>query len=1178
MTGFVHLHTHTEHSALDGLSKVDEKFVEAVVQRGQDAVAITDHGSLGGALRLIKATKGSGVKPILGEELYVAIGSRDERNAIQVPRNDGEGMAGDEDPEAFKMATGTATKRKAYEHITVLARNKAGWRNLVLMHNKAQDSYWQKPRVDYDLLAEHAEGLVVLTGCLAGPVAGPLSRADKRLADTNLAMLVERHGRDNVFVEMMDHGIGAEQSILEDLNALAKKYKVEAVATNDSHYTHAEDAKAHDALLCVQTHSRLKDTNRFRFNGHGYHLRTEQEMLQVRTESWWADAVHNSVAIAQSIEDDVLGDDGKFKLPKFPLLPAEFETSEQFLHHLMLQGAQERYETDNQGRLPSQVRSRLRREYDVICQMGMADYMLIVWEMINWARAQGIVVGPGRGSAAGSIAAYVLGITKVEPIGNRLLFERFLDPTRIEMPDVDTDFEGQRRHEVHAHLLKVYGADRVARIGQRGILRTKAALERAASALSLDVHASKLKSLVPGSEASPMKFAELDTRPEIARPFWEYVDGDAEAQQIVDLARKFEGVTRSVGHHPCGVLVSDRDLTPVMPMRYERGKDGEPVPNSLRIVEWDGGNLGDLGYLKLDVLGIKNLDQIARAVRYIEQSTGEQVDVTNLQAGCGDERDGNTWRLIGEGKTSAVFQLSSRGMTELAMSVQPDCLDDLTALVALYRPGPMKAGMHTRYANRKNGLEDTSIDYLTTVPSEKSVIEPVLETSMGVILYQEDLMMLGEVVGGLDDGWKNRLRKAFSKKNADEMEAVHKRFTAGALAGENPSGTVFSQGTLDRLWETFEGSAEYLFNRSHAAAYGQVAYITAYLKSNWPVEYGAAVLAQTTSDHERAEMFSALRLEGIEILAPDVNLSAPDTEPVNGAVVLGLEEIKGMSKAGAEAIYLERTNGGEYDSLHDLLSRVDGAQSDGRKSLSSKDIDALIESGALDRFGSRLGLLLTSRGAHGANVPVFEANLCPLDEARRQRVRLGLNLGEHPLKTLESQVRAKLDESGTRARNVRALQNASNKAMYFVVGVVASVTLRNYSRGKLANVRVESSDGFQQELTIWDSELQRFIAEDALPKVGDIALFTVRASIRTRQVEIEDPETGESRLEERTITSFSVDRAQVFDVGQGASWSVDAPSLKDAMMHTSGVAGTDTLAVGAFDPWLLETGDSITSV
>lgn len=1087
--GFTHLHVHTEFSKLDGLSRLREA-IRAVKADGQNALAMTDHGTMAGAWRFRNLCAEEGIKPIFGCEMYMAL----------VPDGSDGGQALDPLDPGVRFAkfsrTGMdaetgAAKRQANNHLTVLAANRAGWRNLCALSNAAQHSFYGKPLIDFALLREHAEGLIVLSGCLGGPVASHVAAGDLEQARTNLGLLVECVGQQNVYVEVMEHGLSAEgPEHIRALFGLARDAGVEVVATNDSHYTRDCDADAHDSWLVLaqsQGNSSKKvtkaDPQRWKFNGSGYWLRTEEQMRDLYPSSGsWQQACTNTVKLAERVEEDVIPFKS-LRLPVFPV-PADvvarweaaqtadrgcrFGTASAFLLHEKVRvGALERYGSIEAG---SALAERLRFEEDTINRMGLADYFLIVADVIEWARSERgipgpdgaataskapIQVGPGRGSAGGSVLSYCLGIVDVEPLANGLLFERFLDPERIGMPDIDVDFEARRQEEIFDYVAARYGVDRVARIGSFQNAKTKRAIKDAARVLEFSLLSQRLADLVPVEGGEPHTFAHLfeetldEDGAKISNPqgsqFRAAYAEDERVRRVVDLARAFEGTAAGESIHPAGVIISDEPLTDLIPLRWAHA-DGEAV--GVPISLWDGVDIDSFGMLKLDALVLRNLDIAAEAIANIEHTTGERISLRSVNPGSGTHASGSAnhvaeparipdpgdstnpkvrkaFALLRAGRTAGVFQLESPGMTDLCTAVAPNCLEDLSALVALYRPGPMGADMHTAYADRKNGRAAVDYAIFTEDPAEQEVIESVLGETHGVIVFQEQVMALADKVAAFAPAEKNKLRKAFSKKKKKLMDEVRVIFFERGVLSLRPDGGTkvpFDSETLEKLWVTFAASARYLFNKSHSATYGYLAYVTAYLKANWPTEYGAAVLASTKDPSRRRAVLSALAAEGTVVLPPSLKHSGwvtrPDPEEP-GAIRYGLGEIRDVG-AVARAIFAERENRGPFANLGDMVARVRvTGENDSAVSVSVSVVEGLVESGACDEFGPRLGHMMVARAlAADPAMPVPDAEWGALERANRQRHRLGVFVGTHPVETYhETLVSCGEDTAQTRIDN-----------------------------------------------------------------------------------------------------------------------------------------------------------------
>lgn len=1199
---FTHLHVHTEYSALDGLTRIaaGPKRAKAL---GQEAMAITDHGELTGAYAFHKACLEEGIKPIIGVEFYLAIGSRFEKNTELVPNDDDNVTDADDGKE----------KSKKYMHLTVLARNEQGWKNLLALHNEAENSYWYKPRIDFDLIKQHGEGLTILTGCLGGPVAGPLARAgaaekrgDAGTAETyrnearkNLDILIDAVGRDHVFLEVMYHGIGAEVHAFREIRALSEETGIPLVATNDCHYEHQEDAHAHDAFLAVGVKKTLDDPNRFAFNGTpDYYIKSEEEMIAVlgnlkneAAAAAWRQACANTQLVVDQVADRTIPE-GRQRLPDFPVPEGE-GTAEEYLYKLVKAGAKER----GNGRITKEVGARLRTELDIINSMGFPSYFLITWDMIKWAesdylpadwiamqagqpvdeatreRKEPILVGPGRGSAAGSYVSYALGIVDVDPLENHLLFERFLEPGRAGMPDIDVDFEQARRDEVFAYLQVRWGAGNVAHIGTVAFALSKAALKDAARVQKpslpdaetqsridelheagdtaaakkltasayrdLNVLASRytrvanqLAALIPSVGGKALTLSEMMDESNVSgEAFRELAEKENDiSYDMIDLARQLEGVAKARSIHPCGFIISPEPLDGIVPMRHashaEKADKTKP-----RVITWNGSECEEIGLLKNDVLGIMNLDIAHKAMNYIEQTTGEKLTLSSIPHPNtkGNETVDGAYRLMARGQTGGVFQMDGAGMRKVAQDIVPESLDDISAIVALFRPGPLSSKMDRTYAARKSGAEPISYSDFTRDPVETEAIDSVLGATYGMAIYQETIMRLSTVVAGFDAAQRSRLRKAMGKKKQSEMDACLAMWTEGAPKEFlNEDGTVvspaFAPSTAQKLWDFIKGAAAYLFNASHSAAYGQLAYVTAFLKAGWPIEYGAAILAVADKDEKRLTALESLRHDGIVVDAPDVNLGAYETTVVDRRVVLGMSEIKGVGGA-AKYIVAEREANGPFKDMADLHARVRQPNGTGKLGpLPANTLTALIEAGALDCLpGTRLGKVMAARVAK-ANPEPAPYMWDPVQESTRQRLRTGVALGVHPLDSLSRTLDAwswpinpnqrrrgvvEDEASGDKPSPISEIPEKDGSSV-MTYGVVSMWAESAYSGGRRANFTLESQDSTINGV-IWDRTLTSLRRSDSIPQVGDVV--AVSGSVNVRMVTVGNEEDGDEESE-----------------------------------------------------------------
>ncbi|MCG7309687.1 DNA polymerase III subunit alpha [Brachybacterium sp. ACRRE] len=1206
--GFVHLHTHSEYSDFDGLSSV-KRLVQAASGDHQGALAITDHGRLAALWSLRTACADVGdVKAIPGIEAYIVVsGTRTDPGTIQVAADSDDLDAGG----SSSPGKGSSTKTKKYEHLTLLAATRTGLRNLIEMSNASQETKTGKYRlIDYELLAEHAEGLIVLTGCVGGPVAGPLSRitgedpdaddAEAARAQQNLDKLVSAVGHENVYIEVADHGQDAQERALHGLYEIAQRNDLPVVVANDSHYVDERDQVVHEAHMALgQKGLTVSSPDRYHFSGHGQFFRTEAQMRAVRPDDeTWQRGCDETVRIAARIDEDIFPET-RLRVPSFPI-PAWFTRGLQdgtykrytvpasaadgtdpvtfsYFMHRVHAGATERWGRD----LPAEVSSRIKFEMSVICRLGVMDYFLLVADLIAWARSDWtaedwvsshdtdtvredralkdpISVGPGRGSAPGSAVSYSLSIVGVDPIANGLLFERFLDLERFEMPDIDVDFEKERRAEVIHYLSVRYGHNNVCRLGMHGTNKMKRALDSAGRYLEIPVtQVAEVKKQLPQDGADLRMLMDTDPpdtsslsekdadalleRHASGETLRRYLaTADDEIRSMVEYAAVLEGVVVSPGMHACGVVVSDENLTPLVPMRLDKGE---------WVTEWDGPDVADFGLLKMDVLGLRTLDIVKATQRNVLDEHGEiDFDLGTLHTD--GARGETTWDLLGRGDSTGVFQLESEGMRELLTTAHPRSLDDLSALIAAYRPGPMSAGMHTEWALRAGGKAPVSYDALSSDRAEQETIGSVLGESQGVILFQEQMMRLGKIVGKFDAVRANNLRRAISKKKQKLIDSLKPDFIAGAQregVGEDGKTPVpaFSAETAERLWTAFEGSGSYAFNKSHTTAYGVLSYQTAYLKANWPPEFGAAALRFTGSGKDKAHLrvgtIRSLRAEGVEVMAPDINASDEFTIAREGKVWIGLGEIKGVGSIAAEVV-AERRRNGPFTSMGDLATRVSvtATNSDGKqstKSLTSAQLAALAQAGAFDSFGDgfRLGHVIAARAIRkDPQLRIAQMEYSVLEKAARQREVILAITGTHPTKTLARQIgalyqrRAGDDAAPKPPLGLHRLPSSDGSRIH-TLGVVSAFTERRTRRGSwMVTLEVENSHTSIQ--CVGFSDVHASLKELGMPAVGD--LVELRGQVRVREVEREvvDEETGETSTQVTTERSIVLSDVEYMDV------------------------------------------------
>ncbi len=1051
---FTHLHVHTEFSMLDGAARVGE-LVAAAASDGQPAIGITDHGNMYGILDFYKACRKQDVVPILGTEAYMAHESRHERPARRGKVDD---SGGDTDGGA-----------KLYYHLTLLAENNVGYKNLIQLSSRAYlEGYYYKPRVDWETLAEHSEGLIATTGCLGGHVLQSLMRGDMDGAVAKAARLQDIFGRDNLFVEIQDQGIPEQHRTNPMLFELARRIKAPLLATNDSHYVHQHDAIAHDALLCVQTGSLMSDPDRFKFSGDEHYLKTAAEMRYVFREV--PESCDNTLWIAERCKVEI--EFGKPQLPEFPL-PPEFEPQQgetydvkcrQYLEHLTFLGARDRWG----DHLPDAVVERLAYELQVIGDMGFSSYFLIVGDLIAHARECNIRVGPGRGSAAGCAVAYCLRITDLDPIKYDLLFERFLNPSRISMPDIDMDFDSRYRDEMIRYAAERYGRDHVAQIVTFSQIKARAAVRDAARVLGYpyavgDKIAKAMPPLIMGRDTPLAACLELNPKFEdgfkMAAEIRDMYANDPDAKKVIEVAKGLEGLRRQDGIHAAAVVITKDPLTEYLPIQ-RKPESGQKPEDAPVVTQYEMHGVEELGLLKMDFLGLRNLDVISDTLALIAQTQGVEVDIDNVVLD-----DPKTYELLCRGDTIGVFQLESPPMRALIRSMQPTSFEDVAALVALYRPGPMAANMHNDYADRKNGRQQ--IAYL------HPDAEPILGDTYGLMIYQESVMRIAQKFAGYSLAEADNLRKACGKKDRVLIQKEREKFVAGCDAHGYG-------GALGTAWfDIIEPFADYAFNKSHSYGYGYIAYQIAYLKANYPVEYLAALLTSVKTSLEKAAVYlNECRVMGIRVAVPDVNESLSDFRPLPelttaqsplGTIVFGLSAVRNVGGGLVEHIVAERDANGPYTSFYDFCERVDVTV------LNKRTIESLIKAGAFDSLGHpRKGLLsiferiiddtVARRREHDMGVMslfgeleggvVYERAPIPGDEFEKmERLRfekemLGLYISDHPLMGAEVALRRRTDCSLTE------LAGQPDGTMKRVGGVVTNLQKKWTKKGELMAVFV----------------------------------------------------------------------------------------------------------------------------
>ena len=997
---FAHLHVHTEYSMLDGAARLTDLFSEAA-RMGMPAVAMTDHGNLYGAYDFYKRGKAAGVKAIIGIEGYYAPQGRFERAPFDFGGGYEEGTGEDGEPVAGRG-------RQAYTHMTLLAETTEGMHNLFRLSSLASlEGFYRKPRFDRELLQTYGKGLIATTGCPSGEVnrwlqAGQYDKALAAAADFRDIL-----GDGNFFVELMDHGLGIERKHREELLQIARSLDLPLVATNDLHYVYPGDAEMHDVLLCIGTRTTMDDPKRFRFDGRDFYLKSGEEMREVWREL--PEACDNTLLIAERCNVEFA--EGANLMPEFPIPAGESEES--WLVKEVERGLIARFAPND---VPEGHRKQAAYEVSVICQMGFPGYFLVTADLVRHAKASGIRVGPGRGSAAGAVIAYALGITELDPIRHGLLFERFLNPERVSMPDIDMDFDERRRGDMIRYATEKYGEDRVAQIITYGSIKAKAAIKDSARALGLPYALSDriTKAMPPAVMGKDIPLAGIfdsgHARYSEAGEFRALYDTEPDVAKVVDTARGLEGLKRQPGVHAAGVILCREPLIDVIPV-WRREQDGAVI------TQFDMGACESLGLLKMDFLGLRNLTVIDDCLLNITANRGQTVTLEDLEL---DDRP--AYELLTRGDTLGVFQLDGGPMRALLRSMQPDNFEDISAVLALYRPGPMGANAHNDYADRKNGRKPV-------VPIHPELAEPladILGDTYGLIVYQEQVMAIAQKLAGYSLGAADLLRRAMGKKKKEILDKEYVPFRDGMIANG------YSDAAIKTLWEILVPFSDYAFNKAHTAGYGLVSYWTAYLKANFPAEYMAALLTSVKDDKDKSAIYlNECRRMGIKVLPPDVNSSDSNFTPTGGDIRFGLSAVRNVGLNVVEGIVRARTSQGQFTSFSDFLDKVDIVVCNKRV------IESLSKAGAFDSLGhSRRGLVAVHADAidgvlelkraeatgqfdlfgGASDSPVSGMTLAVEGQEWDKRTllafereMLGLYVSDHPLNGIEHVIAAKVD-------------------------------------------------------------------------------------------------------------------------------------------------------------------------
>ena len=880
---FTHLHVHTEYSLLDGSNKI-RNLIARTKELGMDSVAITDHGVMYGVIDFYKEAVKEGIHPVIGCEVYVAPGSRFDKTG---------NMAGNR-----------------YHHLVLLAENDLGYHNLMKIVSRGfTEGFYYKPRVDKELLRQYHEGIIALSACLAGEIPSALRYGRYETAVAAAREMIDIFGRDNFFLELQDHGIPDQKNVNQGLLRMNRELGIPLVATNDIHYTYAEDAPSHDVLLCIQTGKKVQDTDRMRYEGGQYYVKSPEEMMELFPYA--PEAIENTHRIAMRCQVNI--EFGHYKLPHFPV-PEGYD-SWQYLKKLVWDGFAERYGEGSQA-----LKDRVTYELDTIRTMGFVDYFLIVWDFIHYAKSHDIMVGPGRGSAAGSIVSYCLDITTLEPIRYNLLFERFLNPNRVTMPDIDVDFCFERRQEVIDYVVRKYGKEKVVQIVTFGTMAARGVIRDVGRALDLPYAVcDRVAKMIPNELGITIGKA-LEANPELRRLY----DSDDTMRELIDMSRKLEGLPRHTSMHAAGVVISPEAVDEFVPL--SRGSEDTIT------TQYTMTTLEELGLLKMDFLGLRTLTVIQNAVRLV-RNQGIDLDINTI-----DYEDQAVYDMIGSGKTEGVFQLESTGMKNFMKELKPHSLEDIIAGISLYRPGPMD--FIPRYIKGKNHPE--SIAY------EAPQLEEILEPTYGCIVYQEQVMQIVMKLAGYDLGRSDLVRRAMSKKKADVMARERQYFVYGNEEMGVPGciANGISEQVANHIFDEMTDFAKYAFNKSHAAAYTIVSYQTAWLKHYYPVEFMAALMTSVIENSVKvAEYIQTCRQMGIRVNPPDVNQGYSGFSVRNGEIVYGLSAVKGIGRPVVEAIVRQRESGGPFASLKDFVDRMPAGE------INKRVVENFIKAGAFDCMG-----------------------------------------------------------------------------------------------------------------------------------------------------------------------------------------------------------------------------------
>lgn len=997
MTDFIHLHTHTEFSLLDGATRVDDLIARAKNLK-MPAIAITDHGVMYGVIDFYQKALAAGIKPILGCEVYVAPRTRFDKEAHR-----------DESP----------------YHLVLLAENNEGYQNLMRIATSAFiDGFYYKPRVDKDLLREYSRGLIAMSGCIKGEVPRLILNNDIDGARRVIKEHREIFGDDNFFIEMQNHGLKEQLEVMDTLGSLADEFNIPIIATNDSHYTLREDSMAHDVLLCIQTGSTLADKNRLQFGSDQFFLKTANEM--VKAMKGFEESITNTTIIAERCKVEI--DLGQTYLPHYEV-PAG-ETLESYLRKLCLDGLKHRY-----AQITPEIKDRLDHELEVINEMGFPGYFLVVWDFVNEAKKKGVRVGPGRGSAAGSIVSYSLGITNIDPLQFDLLFERFLNPERRSMPDIDIDFDDQRREEVIAYVTQKYGEDHVAQLITFGTMQARAAVRDAGRVLGFPY--GQVDRIAKLMAEAPLG-SSIDDTLGLVGQLQELYKNDEDTKKIIDAAHAIEGLSRQDSIHAAGVVISREPLTNYTPL--QRKGEGEIV------TQYHMSAVQKIGLLKMDFLGLRNLTVIDNALRIIKRTHDVDLEIDDIPMD-----DAKTFEMLQRGDSLGIFQLESSGMRSLLRDMRPSAIEDIINLLALYRPGPLGSGMVKDFVARKYGEQGITYPH--------PIIEPILKDTYGIIVYQEQVMRIANVMAGFSMAEADILRGAMAKKKPEVLAEQREKFIGGAVA------KGIDEDSAAQVFDLVVHFAGYGFNKSHSAAYAMISYQTAYLKANYPVEYMAALLTSIMGDKDKVALYiSESRRLGIDVLPPDVNESFADFTVVDDKIRFGLSAIRNVGEGTIEAIIRAR-KAKPFESIYGFCQQVDSS------SVNKRVIESLIKSGAMDSFGCTRKYLLEmyedavelgvkkQKDVQAGQFTIFDQETAsqflepeipkkqeelPKDKLLAfEKEMLGLYVSDHPLFGLEAALQAQVEST------LAMLKEYNDNSFVYVGGIIANISKITTKKGEM---------------------------------------------------------------------------------------------------------------------------------